>query len=99
MSSSSSCSVIASTDTDVAVDLTRSRDLPPKGFQTIVDPKQSAEDRRIHEQNVAGAFSFRRHPENDIEFCISGVGKRMRSGHINGLFRQHMNAAGVFRSH
>src|SRR5437899_8009241 len=75
------------------------REVVPEIIETLGAAKQSGEDCQVRKHDVAGARPCRWHPEEAIEFGVSGFDKRMRPGQINRLPRKDPNCASIFRCH
>ena len=63
-------------------------EIAPKIFQAVGAAEKRHEIRGVHENNVACAPFVRRHPDEAVEFGVSGSGERVRSGEIDRLTRQ-----------
>src|SRR5205823_11510900 len=71
------------------------RDVSAEPLEAFVAPEQRREDRRIREQDVAGAVPFRRHPQEHVELAVTGLGERMRSRQIDGLLGEQANGGRI----
>ena len=67
------------------------REVLPEALEALVAAEERRKDRRVREQDVAGAIARGRHPEEHVELAISGVGERMRLRRIDRLTREDVN--------
>src|SRR3954469_6702610 len=68
-------------------------DVLPEAFEALVASEQRREDRRVGQQDVAGPFALRRHPQEHVELAVSCLREWMRPRGINRLLRQQVNGA------
>ena len=73
------------------------REVVPEVVETLGTAKQSGEDCQVREQDMASPRACRRHPEERIEFGVTGLDERMRSGQIDRLSSKNTNRTRIFR--
>src|SRR5438105_4042313 len=73
------------------------REVVPEVIETLGATKESGEDCQVRKQDVPSARPCRRHPEERIEFGVTGLDERMQSGQIDRLSSKNANCACIFR--
>ena len=76
---------------------TRRREVLPEALQAFVSAEQGAENRGVGEKDFASSRRAWWHPDERVEFSISGFRERMRSGEIDRLTAKNVDSGRVLR--